>query len=128
MNETTMLVSQLAGPIIVAMGLGMLLNMKYYKKLYDVFSGSPFTVVVAAMASMLVGLLIVLDHNLWSTPQEIVVSIFGWAALVKGVLYFLAPTVLGKIGKAIVSKGLLTFAGILALALGGYMSWVGFFA
>lgn len=127
MDNTTLLVLKLSGPIFAAMGLGMLLNLKYYKKMFNELSNSPISAVFIAMSSALMGLLIVLNHNLWSTAPEVVVSLLGWVALVKGAVYFLIPVQLAKLGKSVMNTGLLSFGTLLILVLGGYMTYVGFF-
>ena len=37
--------------------------------------------------SLLLGAFILHFHNLWTTVPEVVVSVFGWSAFIKGVLY-----------------------------------------
>lgn len=128
MNETTLLVSQFAGPIFIVTGLGLLLNLKYFLKISGDFDKSPLTAMVSGMAAMVLGLAIVFKHNLWATPQEVVVSLLGWGSLVKGAAFLLAPTLIGKLTKSLLSTGYLVFGSVFVLALGGYLSWVGFFA
>ena len=128
MNETTLLVVQLAGPILLALGLGFLLNQKMYMKVYSGFGKNPFMVVLAGMMSMVMGILIVMNHNLWSTPLEVIVSILGWGALVKGAAFMVIPTFYEKMGKIFTNKSFFTIVSLIAIVLGGYLSWVGFFA
>ncbi len=128
MNETTLLVIQLAGPILLAMGLGFLLNQKMYMKVYSDFSKYPFSVVLAGMMSMIMGLLIVMNHNLWSTPLEVIVSVLGWGALVKGVAFMVIPTFYEKMGKIFANKLFFVVVSLISIVIGGYLTWVGFFA
>ena len=127
MNETTLLVSQLVGPILVVMGLGFLFNLKFFLGVYKDFGKSSMMTLVLGMMTMLVGLLIVMRHNLWSTPAEIIVSIFGWGALVKGVAFLVAPKLIAKLTNAIANKSLMVVAIVVVLAVGGYLSWVVYF-
>jgi len=128
MNETTLLVVQLTGPVLLAMGAGFLLNPKMYAKVYSGFSKNPFSVLIAGMLSMVMGLLIVMNHNLWSTPLEVIVSILGWGALVKGAAFMVIPPFYEKMGKIFLNKPFYTVVSLISIVLGGYLSWVGFFA
>lgn len=87
------------------------------------------TLLIAAMASMSLGILMILHHNLWSTPAEIIVSLFGWSSLFKGIIIALAPQLIGAIAEKFSrSLSMFTVAGICVFLLGGYLSWVGYFA
>ena len=127
MNETTLLVSQLAGPILVVMGLGFLLNLKFFLGVYKDFGKSPMMTLLLGMMTMLLGLLIVMRHNLWSTPAEVIVSIIGWGALVKSVGFIVAPKLLAKLSNAIANKSLIAVAAVGILIVGGYLNWVAYF-
>lgn len=127
MNETTMLVIQLAGPIFVAVGVGFLLNAKYFLGAYKDFEKSPMLVIVLGMTSMLMGLLIVLSHNLWSSAPEVIVSVLGWGAVLKGAAFFLAPTYVAKFAMSLMHKTMMMVSGVGVVILGGYLSWVAYF-
>jgi uncharacterized protein YjeT (DUF2065 family) len=50
--------------------------------------GGPFWI---AMFTLPIGLLIVCTHNIWVCDLRVLVTIYGWSAIIKGSLYFLAP-------------------------------------
>lgn len=127
MNETTLLVIQLAGPIFVAVGVGFLLNAKYFLGAYKDFENSPMLVITLGMVTMLMGLLIVLNHNLWSSAPEVIVSLLGFGAIIKGVAFFLAPTYVAKLAMSLMHKTLMMVSGAGIVILGGYLSLVAYF-
>ncbi|NIA02413.1 MAG: hypothetical protein GWP15_03445 [Nitrospirae bacterium] len=128
MDDTTLLIIKLIGPIFFVAGLGFVVNVKYfYDGLKNLDNESPVFIMFAGMATLLVGMLIIAKHNLWSSVNEVIVSVLGVLSVVKGVLLLLAPKQLIKFGVSLYSKGLLTFAGVVMLGLGGYLSWVGYF-
>lgn len=128
MDDTTLLIIKLLGPILFVAGLGFVVNVKYfYDGLKNVDDESPVFILFMGMMTLLLGMLIIAKHNLWSSVNEIIVSVFGVLAVVKGVLLLLAPKQLLKFGVSLYSKGLLTVAGVVMLGLGGYLSWVGYF-
>lgn len=128
MNETTLLVAQLAGPAFVAVGLGVLVNRAAYQKVYAAMETEMMAMYFIAIALIVLGTLIVLKHNLWNTPAEIIVSLLGWATLVKGLVLTILPNATIDFAKSMKLDKMLPVAGIGALILGGYLSWFGFFA
>ncbi|MFH1533842.1 MAG: hypothetical protein ABID64_02830, partial [Nitrospirota bacterium] len=119
---------KLVGPILFVLGLGFVVNLDYFLGgLKNISKESPIFVMIMGMMSLLIGLLIIMKHNLWSSVNEIIVSVFACLAILKGVLMLLAPKQFMKFAESLYSKGLLTVAGIVMLGLGGYLSWVGYF-
>jgi hypothetical protein len=128
MDDSTLLVFKLIGPIFFVMGLALVVNLKYfYKSLKNVDEESPLFVLIMGGVSMLLGLLILTKHNLWSSVDEIIVSVFGCLAVVKGVLLLLVPKWLLKFATNVYSTTTLTVGGIVILVFGGYLSWVAYF-
>ncbi len=128
MNDLTLFVSHIAGPIMLAIGLGMLLNNKHYAVFYKQMSKEPLALFTVAIMTMLMGLLLVLNHNLWGTAAEIIVSLFGWGALIKGLFLLIMPGSVDSFAKNLPLAKMLPFSSIFAIALGGYLSYVAYFA
>jgi hypothetical protein len=40
---------------------------------------------------VIIGLLIVVSHNIWVKDYRVVITIFGWLSLVKGIAYMAFP-------------------------------------
>jgi hypothetical protein len=50
---------------------------------------------------IVIGLAIILKHNIWVSDWPLVITLVGWASLIKGILFFLAPEWLMGFGKKI---------------------------
>ena len=55
------------------------------------FERSPALVFLAALLALIIGLVQVMLHNLWTDPTAILVSLIGWLAILKGILLLAAP-------------------------------------
>jgi len=128
MNDITLLVIRLMGPVYLTIGLSFLFNQNYYKKIYKSIKDEPFVLMMTGIAAMVLGLLIVDHHNLWTSASEIFVSVIGWAALIKGAVILLAPKHIIKIAKFEVEKGIITFGGGIIILMGAWLCWLGFIA
>lgn len=126
--DITVFLAQLWGPTILAAGIGFFTSRSYYVKLYRDLDKNALTVLVLGMLAMAAGIAQVSVHSVWSTIPEIVVSLLGWALLVKGVAFVIAPGFVNKASDAWAKMKLVTVSGALMLIIGAYLSWFGYFA
>ena len=122
-----MFLAKLWGPAILAVGIGIFVSRSYYVKIYRDLEKDPLAVLLFGMVGMTAGIAHILTHNVWGSFIEGVVSFLGWALLVKGTLFVVAPNFVDKAGNYWVDKKLISFAGILTLIGGVYLSWVAYF-
>lgn len=126
MSETTMLVAQLLGPIYLAVGLGIFLSKAHYENLYDSLKKEPLGLMFSGSGAMVIGLLIVLNHNQWGTLPEFLVSLVGWIALLKGITILALPSAFDGLVEFFKKGSWMTIGGVVAVLLGGYLSWVAY--
>ncbi len=77
----------------VVVGLSHVLHGRRWASFFEpIFEneGGPFLI---AMLTLPVGLLIVCTHNVWAWDLSVLLTVYGWCAVVKSSLYFLAPQV-----------------------------------
>ncbi len=128
MNEMTLFLAQIFGPVLGLVGLGILINQGFYMKAFKDFSKVGFSLVAMSMGMIAIGVVLVTKHFLWGTFPEILVSAVSLAFLVKGAMLALMPKAFDSWIKAILSKKLMMFAGGLWTIGGAYLSYVGFLA
>ena len=95
---------QLIAILYTAIGLGILINTGFYKKLYDDFAENAFAMYLGGMTALIIGYLIVTFHNTWTKDFSVIITVIGWMALIKGILILVGPKVMIKLTKAIISK------------------------
>ena len=128
MNDTTLFIHQIIGPILVVFALSMLMNKSFYMELYKEIGKINHYLIIGGIINLSLGMSIILKHNMWSTAPEIVASVFGWLALLKGLHITLAPKSFMKMVMRFVSPGFIDFGALFLIILGGYMSYVGYSA
>jgi hypothetical protein len=70
------------------------------------------------------GLAIVRGHNVWTGGWPVVVTIFGWLAILGGLARMLFPVQLAEIAVGVVqAPGVLPTAAIAQLLLGAFLSF-----
>jgi hypothetical protein len=125
--QTTTFLAQLWGPVILAVGLGVFISRSYYIKIYRDLEKDVLAVLLFGMVAMTDGIAHILVHNVWGSFTEGVISFLGWASMIKGELFIIAPNIVDKSGDWWVNKKLIWLAGTFSIVGGIYLSWVGYF-
>jgi len=127
--ELSILLAKIFGLVYIAVGLGMLINRAYYRKVLTDMATSSALLMYGGAAALVVGLVMVLNHNLWAGGWEIIITIIAWLALLKGVLLLLAPKAMIGLTKMITkNESVFVLWAVLALILGLILGYFGFVA
>ena len=118
---------QLLGLAYVVMGLRGFINKEPYKDILDGYSNSPALLFLTGLVALVIGFLLVTFHNEWRVSWSVIITIFGWLALIKGVLILAFPGVFLKMSNAM-QKGRKLFRAyaVFVLLLGVLFLLLGF--
>jgi uncharacterized membrane protein len=65
-------------------------NPKRIRQIYNDLNDQKF-LILASFIAIIIGLLNILFHNIWTTDYRIIITLIGWAALIKGLILFTFP-------------------------------------
>ena len=82
---------QLFGLAYLVMGIGGVIKRDAYIKLMDDFSKSMGLLFITGLLTITVGFLLVTFHNVWVMGWTVIITIFGWIALIKGIGILMFP-------------------------------------
>ena len=130
MDRSTLL-AKLIGPPFVAIGLGLLLNQRTYWDMIDDVIRHPspignILIYLSGLLSMLAGLALVNAHPSWTRDWRVVITILGWLLLVGGIVRIVLPDIILKLGSTLYGSPTLLLVAIISLALGGFLSFKGY--
>jgi len=126
--ETTIFLASIWGPAMLAIGLGMFINRDHYAKIYRELSREPFTLLVFGLAGITVGIVQISIHNVWETLPEMLISLFGWLLLIKGVTSTVMPALAERSGRWIAENTqMLNISGAVLVVIGAYLTWSVYF-
>lgn len=124
--DTSLLIARILGPFYVAVALGIFMNRGYFERAIEGFEQSPALFYLSGTLAYAVGAVIIAVHNQW-TGWPTVITLIGWAAILKGLMRTLAPTYSQAIvARAIASPNGIIATGIVSLVLGVYLTAMGF--
>ena len=123
----TAYIAQLLGLYLVLSGVLMIVREQAMMVLVPKFVDSPPFLYFLGSLRVLIGLAIVLAHNLWIGTLGTVMIAFGWVTLLRGIAMLLLPAETERKILIIFSRGNVWYAtAIIAIVLGGWLAYAGF--
>ena len=129
MNETTLFLSRLIGPVMLLVGISFAIHHKFYMDWFKKMKDGEHFLFFVVLIEVIVGLAIVLSHNLWTSVPEIIISVIGYEMILEGTLLLLFGRPWLKVAVRLFSRTILlfVFSLLIVFALGGYLTWIGYF-
>ncbi len=125
--ELSVLLAQLLGVVYAAVAVGMIFNSKYYNKMIKDILKDSGSIYLGGIMALVVGFFLVTYHNIWVKNWEVLITIIGWAALIKGILLLISPDHLIALSKKIYkNEKAIHGAGIIVLILALIFLYYGF--
>ncbi len=124
--ELSIFIAKLLAIVYIAIGVGMLLNGKHYKQMINDIMGTPGIIYLGGIMALIAGYLMVTYHNIWVKDWTVIITVFGWLALVKGVSLLAFPKTFIGFSKSMMKKWNFTVVGACVLILGLILGYFGF--
>ena len=125
--ERSHFLAKLIGPVCIVGGLGMLFNTAAYRAMFERVLHDHMFIYLSGVIALTIGLAIVILHNDWKWHWPLIITIFGWLAVIGGVLRMVAPQVVESYGLSLLATpNFFTIDGGVAVLLGVLLSYFGY--
>jgi hypothetical protein len=125
--ENSIFLAQLMGIFSLAMGFSMLAKRKMLISIFYELSDSRALSYILGTLIFLLGLLVILNHNVWELSPRIIITIVGWGILIEGGSYlFISKETLRKYLAFLDNRKVYYIIAAGYLILGTYLSYFGF--
>lgn len=124
--EVSLFLAKAWGVLLLIIGAGFLLDDKKDVKQFLRDVSKKGSLRLSGMISLILGIVTVLLHNVWTNDWRAIVTLFGWIAAVKGVVRLFNPGLVVKLFKAAKIEKWYSLWAMVSLVLGGYLAYVGF--
>ncbi|MFQ5729330.1 MAG: hypothetical protein ACE5GN_03110 [Waddliaceae bacterium] len=125
--DVSIFLAKLFGFYLLIVALLYFFRGEFLRKVMKDFYKFPALVAVTSIINLFIGLLIILNHNIWEFSWKVVITLIGYLTLLKGGLNLFAPAwgeaLAAKFTK---SRNLFIYSGIISLALGLYLLYNAF--
>ncbi len=128
MHTLTYLIAQFIGLLSLIIGASMLLQKKVFVEVADNLVSNRALIYLAGIISLILGLLVVLAHNIWNAGfLPLVVTLIGWLMILRGIYAMVVPLgTTARQTRALKVKELSWLLGIILLVIGAYLTYAGF--
>jgi len=125
-GELTIVIAKIFSVMAICLGLGAIFDKNLFQDMVkDTFKNKGVSMLFGII-SLVFGMLIVTYHNIWN-GWAVIVTIMGWAGIIKGALILIFPTFLEdfsmKVFKGSLSK-IMPYTTILMGLVIGYLAFV----
>ena len=105
---------------MIVVGASLVLRARVWITAFTGIARHPAAPIVSGLYAVLMGLLVVLTHNIWTSDLRVIVTVLGWLALASGVVLLFVPEVYQAILKRVpITPKLIALRGLVRLILGG---------
>ncbi|MFH1404894.1 MAG: hypothetical protein ABIH21_02230 [Patescibacteria group bacterium] len=127
--DVSIFLAKLLGVYLIVVSIGMFVNFKAIKNAAVSMAQNSALILFGGAMTLIMGTMAVLFHNVWVGDWRIVVTIFCWLVLIKGVLLFVFPGSI-KFWIKMIDKNnsIMMVSSVVMLIVGLYLGYMGFLA
>jgi len=127
--ETSVFIARIFGLCYLILGAGFVFNRKAFQRVMDDFCKNAALLFYGGLLALVIGVVIILTHNVWVANWTVIITIIGWIALIKGIWIIVFPNTVPKFMQAYQkNENLLMVHSIGALIFGAVLTFFGFFS
>ena len=127
--QKSLTIARLVGPVLAAIGIGMLANQATYREMATQFLGGLPFIYFSGVLALVAGLYILNVHHAWTPDWRSAVTAIGWVLTCVGAFRIIAPQFANFIATAIVANaGFFSGLGVVLIALGSFITFKGYVA
>ena len=124
----SILIARIMAVLYICTAISFLTKSVDYKKLFNEYMTNPAIIFLSGLITLILGFIMVTYHDIWSGPWWVVlITILGWAVLIKGMLFLTAPNMVKPFEKIGDSK-IISWFPYLAILIGLIFGYYGFVA
>jgi hypothetical protein len=112
-------IARLVGPVLSAIGIGMLANEAVYRQMAAQFLAEYPFIYFSGILALVAGLYILNVHNVWTRDWRTLITAIAFRVMAPQFAVFVA-------GSIVATSGFFLGAGIVLLALGGFITFKGY--
>ncbi len=125
MENAAMWLASIFGPLMVIIGLWKLLYSEAFAKVLNSVKNSHGLMYYISVIYLWVGFTVLSQYDMWDMGILVLVTLLGWAMIVRGILGLFAPQFL--LDMYLGHRGFSKVCGLVPLVWGVLLCWIGFF-
>lgn len=127
MTQTTLLFAEIAGPVLLAIAIGFFTSRAHYRNVYRNLRNETLAVFVTSAVVLSVGILIIRSESFSGTFADVLVDIFGWAFILKGLVLAMFPVFAERSATRFATRAYLPMVATVMAVVGVYFCVIAYF-
>jgi len=124
--DLSIFLAKITGVFLIFSSAAILVHRKHCSNIIEDYFSNRALVLFSGSITLLIGLLIVISHNIWQSNWRSIITIIGWLILIKGVVRIFAPSRSLRFANKIIRSRLWTPSLVVILIMGIYLTYLGF--
>lgn len=124
--EFALMVTRILAVMYILVGISGLVGEFEFKDFMKNLEKSPALTFFMGVMAVLIGMLILSKHSVWTSDWTVLVTFVGWAAVIKGAIYIMFPKSLLKSSQKMAQYQ--NGWSLLVLIIGAVLAYLGFLA
>jgi uncharacterized protein YjeT (DUF2065 family) len=121
--------ARIIGIYLLIVSISVILNIKRFRSIVDDIMQHPGLQLVMGFNILVMGILLVVTHNIWVASWELIITLIAWCVLIKGILNVAFPSTAKKFAKyCLRSKNAVLTIGMIDLIIGLFLVYIGFYS
>ncbi len=126
--DTSVFVAKIFGLCYLIIGIGFMFNRKIFQQLMEDFCKNVIVAIYGGIFSLVIGVVLILTHNIWVANWTVMITIIGWLAFIKGIWLIVFPNTVSKFMQAYKkNEKMLIVHAAAAIIFGAVFTFFGFF-
>lgn len=122
----SLFLAQVIGCYLFLLSLAMLVHQQRFKKVSSDLLSNAALITLSGTVKLALGLMLVIDHNIWVADWPVAITLVGWILLIQGIMKLFFPEAFAKMSKDLHGKPVHTLLCWARLVIGIYLIWAGF--
>lgn len=125
--DLSIFLAKVIGLYYVIISLSFLLNKIRLRALIIDMMNNPTSLLLSGFIALIIGILLVVSHNLWVEDWRVIITVIGWLALLKGITIIFFPTFLFNLSaKWMLNEAAYTIIFLFVLLMGILLLYFGY--
>ena len=116
--DITIVLSQILGIVFIVLGLSMIFQKKNTVSVIEGLVQNKSFMWMGGLIALMIGAVIVVLNNVWSSGLPLIITIIGWLALIKGTFLLVFPKTAAPFYKKVGKDSIFVSTGAIVLLLG----------
>lgn len=126
--EISLFLAKALGIYFVIVSIGMVFDAARFRPLILDMLNKPPLLFLSGFIALILGILLVVSHNIWVMGWQVIITLAAWSALIKGIIRVVFPQLFVDTSRKWVQSDMAYYVtGVVLLVLGIFLCYHGFY-